>query len=218
VATTSTVTTDPTNTFQNQVRNTVKQSKTLIPKDSQWKYINMNPSTPSIIGLIKIHIQDQPIEPVVNWRKAPAYLLSKLFTNKINHLSPLPCGFKIRNTHDLIQNLNDNPMLPYYTLASLDITNIHSNIPVTETKMILTNMLKHQLVVSQTQQEILRWYDVITKQNYFSHNKNIIVQQNGLAIGSPSSGLIAKIFLEHLAHLTHKHHIINYCDMSTIFS
>jgi len=174
------------------------------------------PFHPLNLGLKKIYKQDQPIQPVVNWRNAAAYLLSKLFTNKINHLSPLPYAFKIRNTHDLIQNLNGNPMLPYYTLASLDIRNIHSNIPVTETKMFLTNKLKHQLVDSQIQQEILRWYDVITKQNYFSHNKNIIVQQDGLAMGAPSSGLIAKIFLQHLdhlhlAHLTHRHHIINYC-------
>ena len=50
-----TTATDPTNTFQTQIRNTVKQSKNLIPKDSSWKYINMNPSAPSIKGLIKIH-------------------------------------------------------------------------------------------------------------------------------------------------------------------
>jgi hypothetical protein len=77
-------------------------------------------------------------------------------------------------------------------------------------------MLQHHLVDSETQQEILRRYDVITKQNYFSHNKYIIMLQDGLAMGAPSSGLIAEIFLQHLehlhlAHLTHKHHIINYC-------
>jgi hypothetical protein len=143
--------TDPTSTFQKQVRNTAKQSKTLIPKDSRWKYINMNPSTPSIEGLIKIHKQEQLIQPVVNWRNAPAYQLSKLFTRKINYLSPLPNAFNIKNTHDLIQNLNDIPPLPHYTLASLDIMNLYSNIPVTETKTILTNILKHELVDLQTQ-------------------------------------------------------------------
>ena len=33
-----TVAADPTNTFQTQVRNTVKQSKTLKPNDSRWEY------------------------------------------------------------------------------------------------------------------------------------------------------------------------------------
>jgi len=80
-------------------------------------------------------------------------------------------AFNIRNTHNLIQYLNNTPMLPQYTLASLDITNLYANIPVSETKIILTNMLEHQLIDPQSQQEILRWYDVITKQNYFSHKR-----------------------------------------------
>ena len=59
-----------------------------------------------------------------------------------------------KNTQDLIHNLNDTPLLPHHSLASLDITNLDSNIPVTETKIILTDMLKHALVTPQTQQEI----------------------------------------------------------------
>jgi hypothetical protein len=82
-------TTDPTITFQAKIRKTTTESKTLIPPDSKWKYINLNPSAPAIKGLIKIQKPDQPIRPVVNWRTAPAYNLSKLFT-QINHLAPLP--------------------------------------------------------------------------------------------------------------------------------
>jgi len=90
-----TATTDPINTLQTQIRNTLRESKTLIPKDSRWKYINMNPSTPSIKGLIKLHKPDQPIQHVVNWRNA-AYNLPKLFTYKINHLLLLPNAFNIK--------------------------------------------------------------------------------------------------------------------------
>jgi hypothetical protein len=91
-----TATTDPTNTFQIQIRNTIKESTTLIPKDCRWKYINMNPSAPSIKGLIKTHKPVQPIRPVMNWRNAPAYKLSRLFTDKINHIVPLRNAFKIK--------------------------------------------------------------------------------------------------------------------------
>jgi hypothetical protein len=98
----------------------------------------------------------------------------------------------------------------------LDIKNLYSNILVKETRTILADMLIHKSVTPQTQQEILKWYDVITKQNYFAHNKDIVIQHDSLAMGAPSSGLIAKIFLQHiehlhLVHLTHKHKIINYC-------
>ena len=60
------------------------------------------PFCPSIKGLIKLQKPDQPIRPVVNWRNAPAYKLSKLFTNKINYITPLPNAFNVNNTTDLI--------------------------------------------------------------------------------------------------------------------
>jgi hypothetical protein len=135
-----TVTADPTNTFRTQVRNTVNQSETLIPKDSKWKYINMNTSATSIKGLIKIHKQDQPIRPVVNWHNAPAYHLSKLFTNKINHLSPLPQAFNIKNAH------------------------------------MLAKILTQKLIAPQILQEFLKWFDMITTQNYFTHKKQTVIQ------------------------------------------
>jgi hypothetical protein len=101
-------------------------------------------------------------------------------------------------------------MLPHYNLASLDITNLYSNIPVQETRTILANILNQKLVAPQTQRELLKWFDVITKQNYFAHKKQIVIQHDGLAMGAPSSGLIAEIFLQHiehshLVHLTYKH-------------
>ena len=73
----------------------------------------------------------------------------------------------------------------------------YSNIPITETKKILTDIMKHNLLDTQTQHELLNWYGVITKQNYFTSNNDIIIQNDGLAIGAPSSGIIAEIFIQH---------------------
>jgi len=160
----------------------------------------MNPSAPTIKGLIKLHKPDQPIRPVVNWKNAPAYRLSKLFTEKIHRLTPLPSAFNVKNTQGLIQNLKDALLLPCHSLASLDITNMYSNIPIVETKNIMTDILKRELVNPQTLQEIAKWYDFITGQNYFTHN-DIITQYDGLAMGAPSSGLIAEIFLQHMEHM-----------------
>ena len=100
-----TSTTDPTPAFQTQIRTAIRQSPTLIPKEHKWKYINMNPSAPSIKGLIKLHKPDQPIRSVVNWRDAPVYRLSTFFTDKINHLAPLPSSFNLKNSQDLLKTL-----------------------------------------------------------------------------------------------------------------
>jgi len=130
---------DPTKNFQTQVRNTINNSKTLIPQDTRWKYINMNPSAPNFKGLIKIHKTQQPIRPVVNWKNAPAYKLAGLFTREIKRLAPLQNTHNLNNTTDLISKLKDTPTLPHCGLASLDITNLYTNVPVKETRDIISN-------------------------------------------------------------------------------
>ena len=112
------------------------------------------------------------------------------------------------NSQELLKNLEATPMLPHYTLASLDITSLYTNILVKETRAILANILQQRLIHPNTQQELLKWYDIITKQNYFAHKEQTVVQRDGLAMGAPSSGLIAEIFLQHMEH-SHLPHLTN---------
>jgi len=55
--------------------------------------------------------------------------------------------------------------------------------------------MKFNLLDSHTNQELLTWYNTITKQNYFTNKNNIIIQNDGLAMGAPSSGILSEIFL-----------------------
>ena len=62
---------------------------------------------------------------------------------------------------------------------------------------------------------MLRWYSVIALQNYFSRNREILIQKEGLAMVAPTSGLLIEFFLQHLeqlhiSHLSDKHEIIKY--------
>jgi len=129
-----------------------------------------------------------------NWRGAPSYKVARLFTQKIKQLAPLPNRHNVHKTREVIKKLNDTPTLPHFTLASLDITNLYTNIPVAETRNTISNTLKQNLLDPQTQQELLNWYDVITQQNYFTINDKILIQRNGLAMGAPTSGLISEFF------------------------
>jgi hypothetical protein len=66
--------------------------------------------------------------------------------------------------------------------------------------------MKNNLLDSRTQHELLNWYDIITKQNYFINNNDIKIQKYGLAMGAPSSGVTVGIFLQHAEnlHLAHQ--------------
>ena len=117
---------------------------------------------PTIKGLIKIHKLNQPIRPIVKWQNALAYKLSKLFTYKINQLTPLPYTFNIKNTTLLIQALKETPLNPKHKFVSLDISNTHSNITIAETRNILNNIMKYNLLDPQTRQELWTFIDLTT--------------------------------------------------------
>jgi hypothetical protein len=75
---------------------------------------------------------------------------------------------------------------------------MYSNIPVTEKKQILNNILICNSIDPDTKNEILNLYEAITKQNYFTNNGNIVLQEDGLAMSAPSSSIISELFLQHL--------------------
>jgi hypothetical protein len=90
----------------------------------------------------------------------------------------------------LVTSWSDNGQFSYKTKQSLDITNLYTNIPIRETRDILFDKLEQNNIEPKTKQELMKWFDTITSQNYFTHNGNIQVQNDGLAMGAPSSGLI----------------------------
>jgi len=115
----------------------------------------------------------------------------------------------------LIRKVNDTPILPHFALGSLNIANLCTNIPVIETRKVKANTLEKNLIDLQTRRELIKWYTTITQQNYFTKNGDILIQKDGLAMGAPSSGLIAELFLQnlehfHLDHLSYRHKIIGY--------
>jgi hypothetical protein len=71
-----------TNRLQRDIRNTINECHYLIPKEDRWKYVNMNRTAPTIRSLIKIHMAEVPIRPIINWKNAPAHKIAKALTFK----------------------------------------------------------------------------------------------------------------------------------------
>ena len=61
-----TTTKDPAKSFQSQIRRVLNNTKNLIPPETKCKNTNMNPTAPSIEGLIKPHKLEHPIQALVN--------------------------------------------------------------------------------------------------------------------------------------------------------
>ena len=86
----------------------------------------------------------------------------------------------------------------------MDIKDLYVNIPTDEA----INTTKTQLAKnnnSRTTNQITSLLEVILKQNYFKFQDQIYQPDIGVAMGSPISGTIAEVLLQHLeeAHIKH---------------
>ena len=89
---------DTTKTLQRVVSTVINECKDSIPKETKWRHVSLNPTAPKIRGLIKIHKEDSPIRPIVNWKNSPAYKLARSLVKKLQTHVPLPYAFNIKNT------------------------------------------------------------------------------------------------------------------------
>jgi hypothetical protein len=110
----------------------LNECKQIIDTDSKWRYINLNPGTPVLKGLIKVHKENTPIHPTVNFRNAPTYSLARIFTNVLKKYISLPFVYNVQNSVQLMKDLANIPYVLGLRLASLDISNMYTNIPINE--------------------------------------------------------------------------------------
>jgi hypothetical protein len=137
---------DPTKIFQKKIRNTLNDCQVVTYKDEKWKYINMNPAAPTIKGLIKIHKENAPIRPVINWRNAPAYKVAKMLTIKLQTHIPLPYTFNVKNSVHLIEDLSNITYNSNLQIVSFDVTNMYWNVPTDEVLYIFDLLCEQQTI------------------------------------------------------------------------
>jgi hypothetical protein len=175
----------------------------------------LNPKPPKIQGFKKLHKTDKPIRPVINFQHAPAYKIVQFFTKFLNNMIALPYTFNIRNSVELVADLNKININTVMRICSFDIKNMYSNIPTCELITIITNIANSNGIHDDIIKEIMLLTELIIKQNYFELNSNFYLQLQGLAMGALSSALLSEIYLQHIEHnqiLDHliKHKIIAY--------
>jgi len=96
-----------------------------------------------------------PICPVVNYTQAPAYKLAKKLTSILKTHIPLPNAFNVQNSAQLMKDISEIPFDPELKLASLDITDMYSNIPTEELGNIIHILCKQQNIEDPLIQEIM---------------------------------------------------------------
>jgi hypothetical protein len=82
-------------------------------------------------------------------------------------------------------------------MASFDIVNLYTNIPIKETLQITRNNLidNNSGLSTDAINELIDLLQITLEQNYFAFNGKYYLQDKGLAMGSPLSGILSEIYL-----------------------
>ncbi|XP_044755137.1 uncharacterized protein LOC123314088 [Coccinella septempunctata] len=130
-------------------------------------------------------------------------------TRQINYKSPM----SVSNSVELVNaikstNLSSNNE---HILVSFDIVNLYTNVPVIESLNLLRDYLNNCSLIDNfdtTPEDIhtlMNLIELITEQNFFTFDGDVYTMTDGLAMGSPLSGLLANIFVDHLESLIRIH-------------
>jgi hypothetical protein len=185
-----------TTKFQKDLRNTLNNCKQIVEVDNKWRYINLNPNTPVLRGLVKVHKKDTPDRPIVNFRGAPSCKLAKMLAKKLKTYIPLPYIYNVQNSVQLVKDLSDIPFAPNLKLASFDISNMYTNIPAEELINIIDGLCEKHNIENTLKMEIIRIVRLIIAQNYFKFREKTYLQKNGLAMGAPTSSILSETYMQ----------------------
>ena len=138
-----------------------------------------------LYGTVKIHKPNHPLRPIILQIPTPIYQLTKTIKQVISPY--LPSKYNIKSTHELIQVLHtikpNNGIL-----ASLDVENVFTNVPVNETIDIIINNIYNNpsLPPLKINPNILRklLLTCTTEVPFYDHLGNIYVQTDGASMGS----------------------------------
>ena len=112
--------------------------------------------------------------------------------------------YVVTNSTNLANDLTKLEIHENHCLITFDIKDLYVNIPVSETlNIVKTKLLQNN--DTQIAQQILTLLKEVLSQNYFTFQQRIYQPEQGIAMGSSISGIIAEIFLQHFEDKNIKH-------------
>ena len=138
-----------------------------------------------LYGTVKLHKPNYTLRPIISQISTPIYELTKTIKQLIS--AYLLSKYNIKSTHELIQVLHkikpNNGIL-----ASLDVENLFTNVPVNETVDIIINNIYNNpsippLKINPNMRRKL-FLACTTEVPFHDHLRNIYVQADGVSMSS----------------------------------
>ena len=162
-----------------------------------YKKLHVSGSGPGILyGLAKVHKENFFTEhlyrPIFAAYNCASYKISKYL---VDILSPLAENqYTLKNSAQLTQEIDKITIHDKMFMASFDIKDLYTNIPLKETVEITMSLLPGQLL-SLPQNLFRKLLELSIFNTMFAFNGKYYKQQDGLGMGLPLSPTLANIFL-----------------------
>jgi len=191
---------DPTKSVIVSLRKLLTKWKNLeyIPTNIHRKLICSDGLLPRAYGLPKVHKLNCPYRIIVSSVDSPLYPLATFLQNIISTSIPTARSH-IDNSFDLVKKLTNTYINDGFSLISLDVISLFTNIPIELALRGVVNRWNYiSLGCSVPMDEFLEAIRLILESTYFSFNDNIYKQKFGTPMGSPLSPIIADLVMQDL--------------------
>ena len=109
------------------------------------------------------------------------------------------------NSHKIAQELHNINIMEYHKIITLDIKDLYANLPKQGIIQSTIFWLDKNNINKKIKEQVTHLLKVIIEQNCFQYNNQFFRPRNGIAMGSPISGTLAEIYLQHIEELFIKH-------------
>ena len=121
---------DPTLKYVKDINRTINESNFLFKHQTSQNFFKpIKAKAPQLNGLPKIHKNDMPIHPVVDYMSAPGYTLAKKLERVIKAGVIFEENYSLKNTQEFIDNTRNIEVSTNCKMSSLEFVNMYTNIP-----------------------------------------------------------------------------------------
>ena len=146
-----------------------------------------------------MHKEGIPLRPIVSSIGAASYETAKELARILKPLmgkSP----YEVQNSRDFIQQIQNIKLQEDQCIMSYDVKALFTSVPIQPAIDVIKKMLEEdgelQKRTNMSVQQIISLLEFCLRSTYFCFQGRLYEQQEGAAMGSPISAIVANLFME----------------------
>ena len=194
---------DPTMEIQGKLVEQLKQMKET-GELNEVEYRKLYPNqtqVPRIYGQPKIHKEGYPLREIVDASGSVARDINKSIANIIKKYAR-EAKFCLKDSEQFVDKMKDEKLEEDEDMASFDVVALFPSVPQEEAMEIVYELMNEDIDLEKRTKwkpdSIMKLMKICVSTTYFTFRGKIYQQVDGLAIGAPTSGFLADIFMYRL--------------------